>query len=42
MIKTHGLHHIHLVVRDLERSLSFYQQAFGMQEMFRAGPKKSM
>ena len=38
MIKTGGLHHIHLVVRDLERSLQFYQSVFGMQEQFRDGP----
>lgn len=39
MIKTQGLTHIHLVVRDLERSLRFYQAVFGMQERFRDGPK---
>ena len=39
MIETEGLTHIHLVVRDLERSLRFYQGVFGMQERFRAGPK---
>ena len=39
MIKTQGLTHIHLVVRDLERSLRFYQGVFGMQERFRDGPK---
>jgi catechol 2,3-dioxygenase-like lactoylglutathione lyase family enzyme len=38
MIKTQGLTHIHLVVRDLERSLRFYQGVFGMQERFRDGP----
>ena len=38
MIKTHGLHHIHLVVRDLQRALRFYTQVFGMEEQFRAGP----
>lgn len=38
MIETGGLHHIHLVVRDLERSLRFYQSVFGMQEQFRVGP----
>jgi catechol 2,3-dioxygenase-like lactoylglutathione lyase family enzyme len=38
MIETSGLHHIHLVVRDLDRSLRFYQTVFGMQEQFRAGP----
>ena len=39
MIRTRGLTHIHLVVRDLERSLRFYQSVFGMEERFRDGPK---
>jgi catechol 2,3-dioxygenase-like lactoylglutathione lyase family enzyme len=39
MIRTQGLTHIHLVVRDLERSLRFYQGVFGMEELFRDGPK---
>jgi catechol 2,3-dioxygenase-like lactoylglutathione lyase family enzyme len=39
MIKTQGLTHIHLVVRDLERSLKFYGGVFGMEERFRDGPK---
>ena len=38
MIQTHGLHHIHLVVRDLQRSVGFYTQVFGMEEQFRVGP----
>lgn len=38
MIETEGLTHINLVVSDLERSLRFYESAFGMQEMFRDGP----
>src|SRR5215470_2498225 len=38
MIKTAGLSHIHLVVRDMERSLRFYRSAFGMEEQFRVGP----
>lgn len=37
MIETEGLTHIHLVVRDLQRSLAFYAQVFGMEEMFREG-----
>jgi catechol 2,3-dioxygenase-like lactoylglutathione lyase family enzyme len=37
MINTEGLTHIHLRVRDLDRSLRFYQQAFGMEERFRDG-----
>lgn len=39
MIKTQGLTHIHLVVRDLERSLHFYKNVFGLEERFRDGPK---
>jgi catechol 2,3-dioxygenase-like lactoylglutathione lyase family enzyme len=39
MVRTQGLTHIHLVVRDLERSLRFYQGVFGMEERFRDGPK---
>lgn len=38
MIKTAGLTHIHLVVRDMERSLRFYRSVFGMEEQFRVGP----
>ena len=38
MIRTQGLTHIHLVVRDLERSLRFYKGVFGMDERFREGP----
>jgi catechol 2,3-dioxygenase-like lactoylglutathione lyase family enzyme len=30
--------HLHLVVRDLERSQRFYQQAFGLKEVFRHEP----
>lgn len=37
-MRTQGLTHIHLVVRDLERSLRFYRGAFGMEERFRDGP----
>ncbi len=37
MIRTEGLTHVHLVVRNLERSLRFYR-AFGMRERFWAGP----
>ena len=39
MIKTEGLYHIHLVVRDLDRALHFYREVFGLNELFRAGPK---
>ncbi|SRR6266545_426206 len=37
MIQTQGLTHIHLVVRDLDRSLTFYKRVFGLEERFRAG-----
>jgi catechol 2,3-dioxygenase-like lactoylglutathione lyase family enzyme len=39
MVRTAGLTHIHLVVRDLERSLRFYQGVFGLREQFRAAPR---
>jgi catechol 2,3-dioxygenase-like lactoylglutathione lyase family enzyme len=39
MIRTQGLTHIHLVVRDVERSLRFYKNVLGMEERFRDGPK---
>lgn len=39
MIKTHGLTHIHLMVKDVHRSLRFYQSVFGMQERFWGGDK---
>jgi catechol 2,3-dioxygenase-like lactoylglutathione lyase family enzyme len=35
MIKTHGLTHIALAVRDAERSLRFYSQVFGAVEVYR-------
>lgn len=35
MIKTHGLTHINLAVRDLERSLRFYTKVFGVKEYYR-------
>jgi len=38
MVRTRGLYHLHLVVADLDRSLRFYQSAFGMKELFRDGP----
>jgi catechol 2,3-dioxygenase-like lactoylglutathione lyase family enzyme len=37
MIKTCGLTHIHLMVKDIQRSLSFYQTVFGMEVRFWAG-----
>ena len=39
MLKTEGLYHIHLIVRDLDRSLRFYETVFGLEEQFRAGPR---
>lgn len=38
MIKTAGLTHIHLMVKDLQRSLNFYQTVFGMEVMFSPAP----
>jgi catechol 2,3-dioxygenase-like lactoylglutathione lyase family enzyme len=37
VIKTMGLTHIHLQVRDVERSVDFYRSVFGMEEQFREG-----
>ena len=34
MIKTDGLTHIHLMVKDLQRSLDFYKSVFGMKIRF--------
>ena len=38
MIKTQGLTHIHIAVRDLQRSLDFYCTVFGMQIRYWDGP----
>ena len=35
MVKTHGLTHISLAVRDMERSLRFYTKVFGVKEYYR-------
>lgn len=35
MVKTHGLTHLSLAVRDPERSLAFYSSVFGCREYFR-------
>jgi catechol 2,3-dioxygenase-like lactoylglutathione lyase family enzyme len=35
MVKTFGLTHISLAVRDAERSLHFYRQVFGVEVCFR-------
>jgi catechol 2,3-dioxygenase-like lactoylglutathione lyase family enzyme len=37
MINTCGLTHLHLMVKDVQRSLDFYQKVFGMQVRFWAG-----
>jgi catechol 2,3-dioxygenase-like lactoylglutathione lyase family enzyme len=39
VIETDGLTHLHLFVADLDRSLRFYGEVFGLEEMFRDGPK---
>jgi catechol 2,3-dioxygenase-like lactoylglutathione lyase family enzyme len=35
MIKTHGLTHIALAVKNPERSLKFYKEVFGVKEYYR-------
>jgi catechol 2,3-dioxygenase-like lactoylglutathione lyase family enzyme len=35
MVKTHGLTHLALDVRDPDRSLAFYAQVFGVREYYR-------
>ncbi len=35
MIRTHGLTHISLAVRDPDSSLAFYQKVFGVKEYYR-------
>jgi lactoylglutathione lyase len=39
MIKASKLYHINLNVTDIERSVHFYKQAFGLVEDFREGPR---
>jgi len=38
VIETEGLTHLHLFVADLDRSLRFYRDVFGFEELFRDGP----
>ena len=38
MIETQGLTHIHIAVRDLQRSVAFYHDVFGMEVMERGDP----
>ena len=37
-IRAEGFNHLHLNVRDLPRSIRFYEEAFGLQVSFKAGP----
>ncbi|HYD10217.1 MAG TPA: VOC family protein [Acidimicrobiales bacterium] len=37
MIRTDGLYHLHLVVADVQRSLRFYEDTFGVTVEFWAG-----
>ncbi len=37
MVQTAGLTHIQILVADLERSLRFYREVFGLTEQFRQG-----
>jgi catechol 2,3-dioxygenase-like lactoylglutathione lyase family enzyme len=37
-IAAEGFNHLHLNVRDLARSIRFYEQAFGLKVDFEAGP----
>ena len=43
MVRTvRGSTHIHLWVSDLGRSLAFYQQVFGLEEMFPGGTEHGL
>ena len=35
MIKTHGLTHLNLAVKDLDRAVQFYERLFGVREYYR-------
>jgi catechol 2,3-dioxygenase-like lactoylglutathione lyase family enzyme len=35
MVKTRGLSHLNLAVKDLDRSLRFYRRLFGVREYYR-------
>jgi len=37
-IRAEGFNHLHLNVRDLARSIRFYEEAFGLKVSFMAGP----
>ena len=36
-VDTYGIRHVHLLVRDHERSIAFDRSVFGMEERFRDG-----
>ena len=36
-VDTHGIRHVHLLVRDHDRSVAFYRDVFGMKVSFRDG-----
>jgi catechol 2,3-dioxygenase len=38
MVPTKGLYHVHLMVADLDRSIRFYSEVFGMREIYRLAP----
>ena len=38
-IKAAGFNHLHINVRDMERSVRFYKEAFGLKVGFSDGPK---
>jgi catechol 2,3-dioxygenase-like lactoylglutathione lyase family enzyme len=39
MVKSRGLNHLNLNVSDIQRSLRFYQEAFGLQVRFWEGQR---
>src|SRR5690349_10768473 len=39
MVRARKLYHINLNVSDIERSVRFYREAFGLKENFREGPR---
>jgi catechol 2,3-dioxygenase-like lactoylglutathione lyase family enzyme len=36
-VETHGIRHVHLMVRNHDRSVAFYRDVFGMEVGFRDG-----
>lgn len=40
MIRSRGLNHINLNVKNLKRSVAFYQKAFGLKVRFTAGRRR--